>query len=210
MHEPSPSSIYNPSLDGTDYASKAQRGLVQTGRYLSANQVKAARLIADGLHYSEVASRLRIGRATLYRWRQDPHFSAYVAQFIHETADVTTHKSRGFIRKALSRVAQALDTETDPQRQLQLSLQLLRIYTRPAYLRYLAEQPADPEIIANRQLARIARSRHDHRRQQYGTMDFEYLATKHRQLFERAEAFDRDFPEEPIQNSFRTSPAALA
>ena len=114
MFEPSPHSIYNPSPDGTDYASKAQRGLVQTGQYLSARQVRAARLIADGLSYSEVASQLRVGRATLYRWRQDPHFSAYVAQFIHETADVTTHKSRGFIQKALSRVARALDEETDP------------------------------------------------------------------------------------------------
>ena len=59
-------------------------------------------------------------------------------------------------------------------------------------------QSPSSRCVANRQLSRIARSRNDHRRQQYGNMDLDYLAAKHRQLFERAEAFDKNHPEWPL------------
>jgi transposase-like protein len=49
---------------------------------LSEAQLRAARLIAMGMGYKEVASDLGVNRTTLYRWRKSPAFSDEVSRLI--------------------------------------------------------------------------------------------------------------------------------
>ena len=49
-------------------------------RHLTHLQHRAALLLAQGLSYPHVAVQLNVGRATLYRWRNDPHFHLTLRQ----------------------------------------------------------------------------------------------------------------------------------
>ena len=54
--------------------------LVDTG--LSEAQLRAARLIAMGMGYKDVATELGVNRTTLYRWRRSPAFSEQVSRLM--------------------------------------------------------------------------------------------------------------------------------
>jgi len=54
---------------------------------LSEAQLRAARLIAMGMGYKEVASELDVNRTTLYRWRQSPAFSDEVSRLMESARE---------------------------------------------------------------------------------------------------------------------------
>ena len=49
---------------------------------LSEAQLRAARLIAMGMGYKDVATELGVNRTTLYRWRRSPAFSEQVSRLM--------------------------------------------------------------------------------------------------------------------------------
>jgi len=59
--------------------------LVENG--LSEVQLRAARLIAMGMGYMDVATELGVNRTTLYRWRMSPAFSEQVSRLMASARD---------------------------------------------------------------------------------------------------------------------------
>ena len=54
---------------------------------LTRNQLQAARMIAMGVGYQEIASELSVDRTTVYRWRKDPRFSAQVSRLVEAVSE---------------------------------------------------------------------------------------------------------------------------
>ncbi len=53
---------------------------------LTTLQLDAARMVAMGINFSEIASELQLNRSTLYRWRQQEPFSKTVSQLVDNAA----------------------------------------------------------------------------------------------------------------------------
>ena len=54
---------------------------------LSEEQLRAARLIAMGMGYKDVATELDVNRTTLYRWRKSTAFSDEVARLMESARE---------------------------------------------------------------------------------------------------------------------------
>jgi transposase-like protein len=49
-------------------------------------QLRAARLIAMGVPYNDIAEQINVDRVTLYRWRKQPDFSAELSRLTQEAS----------------------------------------------------------------------------------------------------------------------------
>lgn len=163
---------------------------------LSPQQVQAAHLLATGVSLEQVCQTLQIGRATLYRWRQEPRFAAYLHQLLRTAADQALCQSTHLLTLAMSRVQALLeDPNTPPAQQLQIAFRLLALYSRPSHLRHVMGLPDDPVLVAEQQLHRERQAVGDiHPSRVFDGSDYEFCAAGHQQLLATAQAFDARYP----------------
>ena len=67
---------------------------------LSEPQLRAARMIAMGEAYNDIASQLEIDRTTIYRWRKQLQFASEVARLI----DTATQEGRNRVVRDVSEI----------------------------------------------------------------------------------------------------------
>lgn len=116
---------------------------------LDPQQVQAAHRLATGAGFSEVCHELGIGRATLYRWRQDPDFAAYLHQLLRQTADQATCRSTHLLELAHDVLEELLTSPDTPEKlRIQIAFRIASLYSRPSHLKYLQSLPDDPDLIA--------------------------------------------------------------
>ena len=162
--------------------------------HLTPLQHRAALLLAQGNSYPQVADQLNVGRATLYRWRNDPHFAAILNQQARQTADHTSHCLLNLLAQSLQTLSELINqapTTADKERH---AYRLLNLYTRPAFLRHLHSLPTDPLAIADQQIAQSRQYAGLPPLTQSSQDCYFHLALRQQQLVERAQLYDQNCP----------------
>ena len=67
---------------------------------LPEKQLKAARMIAMGIGYQEIADDLSVDRTTVFRWRKTPAFNAQVSEMI----EAVTEESKDRVIRDVSEI----------------------------------------------------------------------------------------------------------
>lgn len=165
---------------------------------LDPQQIQAAHLLATGLGFSEVSRELGLGRATLYRWRQNPEFAAYLHQLLRQTADQATCRSTHLLELAHGVLEELLASPDTPEKlRIQIAFRIASLYSRPGHLKYLQSLPDDPDLIAQEQLDSAGRTRRT-RLNEPETLDaasLQLLRALERNRLAQAMAFDARYPD---------------
>jgi hypothetical protein len=120
---------------------------------LTPQQLQAAHLLAAGHRLAEVYQLLSIGRATFYRWRQQPSFAAYLHELQQDAADEARCQALYLLTQSQSLIQQTLlDPATPLPLRLQLSFRLLSLYSRPSYLQSVHKLPTNPLEVEDQQM----------------------------------------------------------
>jgi hypothetical protein len=80
---------------------------------LDERQIQAARLEAQGIVMREIAAEVGVARKTLYRWREIPAYSQFVALLISDTQRAARSVMRANAHSAAARIVQLLDSEDE-------------------------------------------------------------------------------------------------
>src|SRR5215471_5414317 len=80
---------------------------------LNARQQRAAGLLASGCNSGSVALELDIHRSTLAKWQNRPEFEAFVNQLKEEGRAAARAKMIGLAEKAVSTMAELLDSDNE-------------------------------------------------------------------------------------------------
>jgi transposase len=105
---------------------------------LDARQQRAAVLLASGCNSGLVAEELKIHRSTLAKWQNRPEFEAFVNQLKEEGRAAARAKMIGLAEKAVSTMAELLDSDNER----------IRLAAASDILRHLADMPIGSSSVA--------------------------------------------------------------
>jgi Helix-turn-helix of insertion element transposase len=156
-----------------------------------------AGLLASGHSLSEICQLLKIGRATCYRWRQQPSFVAYLNELQQDAADQARCQSLALLTQSLALIQSTLNDPATPLAlRLKLSFRLLSLYSKPSYLRPVQKLLTNPLLVEDRQMREELIEAGD-------TTEHLGFAPDERELYrcfqegylEKAIAFDQTYPD---------------
>ena len=94
---------------------------------LTAKQIKAIYLLAEGKMTIEVGKAMKLRRETLSRWKRIPEFQLELERIMQEMCDDMKHRLTRLVSESISSVSRGLNgVYTDPKR-LQTSFSVLKL-----------------------------------------------------------------------------------
>ena len=100
---------------------------------LNQNQLLAIPLVAQGVSGKDIASRLKVAKETISRWKKLPEFEAEVNQLLKECREETQHKLRSIVHQSLEIIKSELENDTSTLR-INLALKILQNMKLTNYL----------------------------------------------------------------------------
>jgi transposase len=100
---------------------------------LNQNQLLAIPLVAQGVSGKDIASRLKVAKETISRWKKLPEFEAEVNQLLKECREETQHKLRSIVHQSLEIIKSELENDTSTLR-INLALKILQNIKLTNYL----------------------------------------------------------------------------
>jgi len=80
---------------------------------LDERQIRAARMEAEGIVMREIAAAVGVNRKTLYRWRDVPGYTAFVASLIEDTQRAARDTLRAGATDAAKRIRELMRSEDE-------------------------------------------------------------------------------------------------
>ena len=80
---------------------------------LDERQIRAARMEAEGIVMREIAAAVGVNRKTLYRWREVPGYTAFVASLIEDTQRAARDTLRAGATDAAKRIRELMRSEDE-------------------------------------------------------------------------------------------------
>jgi Helix-turn-helix of insertion element transposase len=164
---------------------------------LTPQQLQAAHLLTSGHRLAEVAQQLQIGRATFYRWRQQPAFAAYLHELQQDAADEARCQALYLLTQSQALIQQTLlDPATPLPLRLKLSFRLLSLYSRPSYLQSVHQLPTNPLEVEDQQMRQTMQNAGD-------SSEYRSFPPEERMLYrqyqarslQQAQALDQAYPD---------------
>jgi len=100
---------------------------------LNQNQLLAIPLVAQGVSGKDIASKLKVTKETVSRWKKLPEFQAEVNILLKECRDETQHKLRSIVNASLEIIRAELENELSEQR-VGIALKILQNMKLTNYL----------------------------------------------------------------------------
>ena len=115
-----------------------QNGIPETTS-LTDRQLAALPYLVASPSLSEGTSLANVGRTTLYRWMEDPHFRATLERMRSEAADLARTELQGLMLKGILVLAEALE-DPDPNIRLRAARATLHIGLKAIDLKELQQR----------------------------------------------------------------------
>ncbi|MEO5335146.1 MAG: phBC6A51 family helix-turn-helix protein [Magnetococcus sp. YQC-5] len=100
----------------------------KTGNPATIKQIQAAELLASGTGVKEAAMKVGVNRSTIWAWKQNEEFSAFVGQLRQEILETGRERLRALALTAVSELEKLMTAEeTKPHVRLQAIAMILKM-----------------------------------------------------------------------------------